>query len=212
MQTSKPKDTSVTITTTARLTLTAMFGALAAVLTLLSVPIFFTLPFIKLEISDVPVILGTYMLGPLWGIAIAFIKIALNLVLNGTTTVGVGELANLLFTLAYILPAGIIYRYRRTKQGAVLSLIAGTLIASVAAVILDWLLVFPFYISVSSSLTMDAVIGMAAGANPLVKDAGTMMLLSVFPANLLKYTLASVITFFAYAPLWKLINSFHKAR
>ena len=92
------------------------------------------------------------------------------------------------------------------------SLIAGTLIASVAAVVLDWLVVFPFYISVSSSLTMDAVIGMAAGANPLVKDAGTMMLLSVFPANLLKYTLASLIAFFAYAPLRKLINSFSKAR
>lgn len=212
MQASKPKDTSVTITTTARLTLTAMFGALAAVLMLFSFPIFFTLPFIKLDLSDVPVVLGTYMLGPLWGVAIAFVKIALNFVLNGTTTVGIGELANLLFTLAYILPAGIIYRYRRTKKGAVFSLIAGTLIASVAAVVLDWLVVFPFYISVSSSLTMDAVIGMAAGANPLVKDAGTIMLLSVFPANLLKYTLASLIAFFAYAPLRKLINSFSKAR
>ncbi len=212
MQTSKPKDTSVTITTTARLTLTAMFGALAAVLMLFSFPIFFTLPFINLDISDVPVILGTYMLGPLWGIVIAFVKIALNFVLNGTTTVGIGELANLLFTLAYILPAGIIYRYRRTRQGAVLSLIAGTLIASAAAVILDWFVVFPFYISVSSSLTMDAVIGMASKANPMVSGAGTMMLLSVFPANLLKYTLASVITFFAYAPLRKLINCFHKAR
>ena len=119
MQASKPKDTSVTITTTARLTLTAMFGALAAVLMLFSFPIFFTLPFIKLDLSDVPVVLGTYMLGPLWGVAIAFVKIALNFVLNGTTTVGIGELANLLFTLAYILPAGIIYRYRRTKKGAV---------------------------------------------------------------------------------------------
>lgn len=212
MQTSKPKDTSVTITTTARLTLTAMFGALAAVLMLFSFPIFFTLPFIKLDISDVPVILGTYMLGPLWGIVIAFVKIALNFVLNGTTTVGIGELANLLFTLAYILPAGIIYRYRRTRRGAVLSLIAGTLIASAAAVILDWFVVFPFYISVSSSLTMDAVIGMASKANPMVSGAGTMMLFSVFPANLLKYTLASVITFFAYAPLRKLINAFGKAR
>ncbi len=212
MQTSKPKDTSVTITTTARLTLTAMFGALAAVLMLFSFPIFFTLPFINLDISDVPVILGTYMLGPLWGIVIAFVKIALNFVLNGTTTVGIGELANLLFTLAYILPAGIIYRYRRTRQGAVLSLIAGTLIASAAAVIFAGVVVFPFYISVSSSLTMDAVIGMASKANPMVSGAGTMMLLSVFPANLLKYTLASVITFFAYAPLRKLINCFHKAR
>lgn len=211
MQTSRPKDTSVP-TATARLTLAAMFGALAAVLMLFDVPIFFTLPFIKLDFSDIPVILGAYMLGPLWGAVIAFVKIALNFVLNGTTTVGIGELANLLFSLAYVLPAGIIYRFKRTKKGAVLSLISGTLIASVTAVILDWFVVFPFYISVSSSLTMDAVIGMASGTNPLVNDALTMMLFSVFPANLLKYTLASVITFFAYTPLRKLINSLSKAR
>lgn len=211
MQANRPKDTSVP-TTTARLTLAAMFGALAAVLMLFELPIFFTLPFIKLDFSDIPVILGAYMLGPLWGAVIAFVKIALNFVLNGTVTVGIGELANLLFTLAYVIPAGIIYRFKRTKKGAVLSLIAGTLIASVAAVILDWFVVFPFYISVSSSLTMDAVIGMASGTNPLVNDAFTMMIFSVFPANLLKYTLASVITFFAYAPLRKLINSLSKPR
>lgn len=211
MQANRPKDTSVP-TTTARLTLAAMFGALAAILMLFELPILFTLPFIKLDFSDIPVILGAYMLGPLWGAVIAFVKIALNFVLNGTTTVGIGELANLLFTLAYVLPAGIIYRFKRTKKGAVLSLIAGTLIASVSAVILDWFVVFPFYISVSSSLTMDAVIGMASDTNPLVNNAFTMMIFSVFPANLLKYTLASVITFFAYAPLRKLINSLSKPR
>ncbi|MBQ9766573.1 MAG: ECF transporter S component [Lachnospiraceae bacterium] len=206
MQTNKPKDNSVP-TATAKLTLTAMFGALAAVLMLFEFTIPFTLPFIKLDISDVPVILGAYMLGPFWGCVIAFIKIAMNFLLNGTTTVGVGELANLLFTLAYVLPAGVLYRYKRTKKMAVLSLIASTLIASVIAVILDWFVVFPFYLSVSSDLTMDVVIGMAAGVNPLVKNAVTMMWLSVFPANLLKYTCASVLTFLLYAPLRKLINS-----
>lgn len=210
MQTNNPKNNSVT--TTARLTLTAMFGALAAVLMLFELPIFFTLPFIKLDFSDVPVILGAYMLGPFWGCVIAFIKIALNFVLNGTTTVGVGEMANLLFTIAYVLPAVFIYRVKRTKKSAVLSLAAATLFASVFAVVLDWFVVFPFYISVSSSLTMDVVINMAAGTNPLVHNAFTMMLFSVFPANLLKYTLASVLTFFAYAPLRKLINSFQKNR
>lgn len=211
MQTNNPKNNSVP-SATARLTLTAMFGALAAVLMLFELPIFFTLPFIKLDFSDVPVILGAYMLGPLWGCVIAFIKIALNFVLNGTTTVGIGELANLLFTIAYVLPAVFLYRLKRTKKSAVLSLAAATLAASVFAVVLDWFMVFPFYISVSSDLTMDAVIGMASGANPLVHNAFTMMLFSVFPANLLKYTLASVLTFFAYAPLRKLINSFQKDR
>ncbi len=206
MQTHKPKDHSVP-TTTAKLTMTAMFGALAAILMLLEFSIPFTLPFIKLDISDVPVILGAYMLGPFWGCVIAFIKIAMNFVLNGTVTVGVGELANLLFTLAYVLPAGFLYRFRRTKLMAVISLIVSTFTASLVAVLLDWFVVFPFYTRVSSGLTMDVVIQMAAGVNPLVKNAATMMWFSVFPANLLKYTCASVLAFFLYAPLRKLINS-----
>lgn len=196
-----------TISTTAKLTITAMFGALAAILMLLEIPIFFTLPFIKLDFSDIPVILGAYMLGPLWGCVIGGIKVALNFVLNGTTTVGIGELANLTFTLAYVIPAGLIYNLKRTKKGAVLSLIVSTLIASVVAVIFDWYMMFPFYLNVSTDLTMESLIAMASKSNPLVNGAGSMMWLSVFPANLLKYACASVITFFVYSPLRKLINS-----
>ncbi len=194
------------ISTTAKLTITAMFGALAALLMLLEFPIFFTLPFIKLDFSDVPVILGAYMLGPLWGCVIGGIKIALNFVLNGTITGGIGELANLMFTLAYVLPASLIYRVKRTKSGAVVSLIAATVIASVVAVILDWFVVFPVYMK-AFHLDMETILGMATGANSLVKNEGTLMWLSVFPANMLKYACASIITFFVYSPLRKLINS-----
>ena len=195
-----------TISTTAKLTITAMFGALASLLMLLEFPIFFTLPFIKLDFSDVPVILGAYMLGPLWGCVIGGIKIGMNFILNGTITGGIGELANLMFTLAYVVPAGIIYRMKRTKSGAVVSLIVSTVFASVVAVILDWFVVFPVYMK-AFHLDMQTILGMATGANSLVKNEATLMWLSVFPANLLKYACASVITFFVYSPLRKLINS-----
>ena len=146
------------------------------------------------------------MLGPLWGCVIGCIKIALNFVLNGTGTGGIGELANLLFTLAYVLPAGFLYCVKRTKSGAVISLIVSTVFASVVAVILDWFVVFPVYMKVFG-LDMPTILGMATENNPLVKNASSLMWLSVFPANLLKYSCASVITFFAYSPLRKLINS-----
>jgi len=194
------------ISTIAKMTLTAMFGALASLLMLLEFPIFFTLPFIKLDFSDVPVILGGYMLGPVWGCVIGGIKIGMNFILNGTMTGGIGELANLLFTLAYVLPASLIYRVMRTKKGAVISLLVSTVFASVAAVILDWLVVFPVYMK-AFHLDMETILGMATGANSLVKNEATLMWLSVFPANMLKYALASVITFFVYSPLRKLINS-----
>lgn len=189
------------------LTFTAMFGALAAVLMLYEFPIFFTLPFIKLGFSDIPVVLGAYTLGPIGGCAIAFIKIALNFIMDGSTTVGVGELANLLFCLSYILPAVFIYRLKRTKKAAILSLVCATLIAAFCAVLLDWFVVFPFYLSVSSDLTMEALISMGKASNPLVSNGFSLMMLSVFPANLLKFGLESAIAYFAYVPLRKLINS-----
>lgn len=206
MQTSAQKSNKSTTSTTALLTLTAMFGALAAVLMLFELPIFFTLPFIKLDFSDVPVILGAYMLGPLWGCAIGGIKIALNFAMNGTITAGIGELANLMFTLAYVLPACLIYRVKRTKSGAVLSLVIATAFASVVAVILDLLVVFPVYMK-AFHLDMKTLIGMGSKALPVVKSEASLMWLSVFPANLLKYTCASVIAFFVYSPLRKLINT-----
>ena len=192
---------------TLALTLTAMFGALAAVLMLFELPIVFTLPFIKLDFSDIPVVLGAYTLGPLYGCAIAFIKIALNFLLDGSTSVGVGEIANFFFSISYCIPAVVLYRLKRSKRGAVLSLILGTFTASITAVLLDWFLVFPFYLKVSTSLTMESILAMASSVNPLVKDPFTMMLFSIFPANLFKFTIESILAYFAYMPLRKLINS-----
>lgn len=191
---------------TLKLTLTAMFGALAAVLMLFEIPIFFTLPFIKLDFSDIPVVFGAFSLGPVCGIAIAFIKCALNLVLNGTVTVGVGEIANFLFAVGYLLPAIFVHRFVKSKKGVVLSLLTATIAASVIAAVLDWLLVFPFYLRVSSNLTMETVVNMAIANNPLVKDEFTMFALSVFPANLFKYGIESVITFLAYMPLRRVLR------
>lgn len=207
MNQTQNKRNSQSVQFTAKLAITAMFGALAALLMLVELPIFFTLPFIKLDFSDVPVILGAYTLGLPYGCAVGFIKIALNFMLNGTATGGIGELANLLFTLAYVIPAVLVYQRLRTKKGAILSLSLATIFASIAAVVLDWIWIFEVYMD-AFGLDMKTLLGMASGTNSLVKDEFSLMMVSVFPANLLKYFLESVITFFAYSPLRRLINSF----
>ena len=96
-----------------------MLAAIAVVLMLFEIPLPFAPSFYKIDFSEVPVMVGCFVMGPLAGAAIEFVKILLNFVINGTTTAGVGELANFLVGCALCVPAGIIARYgsRNTFDG-----------------------------------------------------------------------------------------------
>ena len=85
-----------------------MLSAIAVVLMLFEIP----LPFARLyeiELSEVPVLVGCFAMGPLAGAVIELIKIILNLAINGTMTAGVGEVANFLIGCSLVVPAGLIY-------------------------------------------------------------------------------------------------------
>ena len=90
---------------TKQIILVGLFGALSTILMLLEFSLPFIPPFVKMDFSELPVILGGYLLGPLYGAYIAIVKVALNFVLNGTTTFGIGETVNLIGSLSFMLPA-----------------------------------------------------------------------------------------------------------
>lgn len=183
--------------TTKHITMIGMFGAISAVLMLLEFPVPLAPAFIKMDFSDLPVILGGYMLGPLAGFMIILIKIVLNFAFNGTTTAGIGELANFIYSVAYMLPSVFIYRSVRSKKGAVISLAAGTLIVSVIAILVNLFFTFPVYAKLFG-MNMETIVSMGAAVNPFVKDKFSLMLFSVFPFNIFKYLVVSVITFYLY--------------
>ena len=83
----------------------AMLGAAAVVLMFFDIPLPFAPSFYKIDLSEVPVLIGAFAMGPLAGAAIELIKILLNLVMKGSTTAGVGEVANFLIGCAYVMPA-----------------------------------------------------------------------------------------------------------
>ena len=94
----------------------AMLGAVAGVLMNLEFPIPFLAPsFYQLDFSEVPVMVGTFAMGPVAGILIELVKILVHLVTKGTMTAGVGDVANFLFGCAYVVPAGLIYRFHHKK-------------------------------------------------------------------------------------------------
>ena len=104
----------------------AMLGAAAVVLMFFDIPLPFAPSFYKIDLSEVPVLIGAFAMGPLAGAAIELIKILLNLVMKGSTTAGVGEVANFLIGCAYVMPAAWIYKAQKTKKNAVIGMAVGT--------------------------------------------------------------------------------------
>ena len=105
---------------TTKLAVTAMLAALSAVLMFFEFPLGFIAPsFYEFDFSEVPVLVGTFSMGPIAGAVIEFVKILVKFLIKGTSTGGVGELANFLIGCSFILPAGFIYKYKKTRVGAI---------------------------------------------------------------------------------------------
>lgn len=192
---------------TRRLVLTAILGAISTLLMILEFPMPLIPPFVKMDFSELPVILGGFIMGPVDGTLIAVIKVVLNLLINGTTTAGIGELANLIYSLGYMLPAVFIYHKIKTKKGAVISLVTGTIITSIIAVIMNIVVIFPVYAKLMG-LDLAEIVSMCASVNPYVKDMVSLMIFSMLPFNLFKYGVTSVITFILYKKLSHFVRNY----
>jgi len=176
----------------------AMLSAVAVVLMLLEFPLpFIAPPFYELDFSEVPVLVGAFALGPVAGVVIEGIKVLLNLALNGTITAGVGEAANFLVGIAFVLPAGIIYKHRKTKANAILGLIAGGFVMVVLSCFVNAYMLIPAY-GAAMGLDMNVFIKMAAEIHSGIDSIFKMVLFCVVPFNAVKVILVSVVTIFLY--------------
>lgn len=193
------------ISYTKKLVMIGLLGAISAVLMLFQVQLPIFPSFVKLDFAEMPVILGGFMMGPMEGFFIALVKILLNLILNGTQTMFVGEAANLIASITYMLPAVWIYSLNRTKKGALYGLSAGVIITSFTAILGNMYVVFPVYAK-AFGMPLDALVAMGHAINPSINNMWTMMIFSILPFNLLKFGLVSVITFFVYKRLNRVIN------
>jgi len=185
---------------TKNMVMMALFGAIAGVLMLFDFSVPIAPSFLKIDLGDLPGILGAFMMGPVQGLIICIIKLMVKLVVKGTSTAFVGEVANFVAFAAYMLPATLIYKYKKGKSGAILSLAVGTVIVSIVGVLSNYFVMFPMY-SKLYGMPLEAIIGMGSAINSHVTDLFTMMIFTVFPFNILKYTIVSVITFLLYKRL-----------
>ncbi|MEG0338996.1 MAG: ECF transporter S component [Oscillospiraceae bacterium] len=183
------------IISTRKLTAMALFAAISTILMYIEVPIPFMPPFLKLDVSAVPIMVGAFAFGPVEGVVMALIKSLVHLL--STQTMGVGELADFLITGSFALTAGLIYRKNKTKKEAVIACFASIISITVMGTLANYFILLPFY-AVAYHMPLEAVIATCSAVNPAITSLGTYILLGIVPFNLLKGTVVAVLTFIVY--------------
>ena len=182
-----------------------LMGAVSAVLMLFRFPIPFMPPFLSFDLSGLMEMLGGFMFGPMAAACIIVVKILLQLVMQGSFSLGTGELQNLILSCSYVLPALIIYHRNKTKKMAITGMAVSTIFVSVMAVFTNLYLIIPFYVKLFG-MSMDDIITMCRTVNPAMKNVTSMAVFGLLPCNLIKYGVTSLVTFIVYKRLSRVIK------
>ena len=172
---------------------------------LFEIPLPFFPPFYKLGFDEVAVMIGGFAMGPLAGAVIETLKIVLNLLFQGTDTACVGEISNLLIGLSLVIPSSIYYQRHKTRKGAFVSLVIGTLSLAVIGSLSNYFIALPAY-SYFYGLPMDAIVGMGTALLPLVSNTFTFVLFMTLPFNILKGVIVGIIVFVLYKRISPLLH------
>ena len=185
-----------------KIAVTAIMTALAVVLMYLEFPLPFMPPFLKFDFSEVPVLVGSFALGPAYGVIIELLKNLIHLPATGTG--GIGEASNFITGSIYVFTAGFFYSKHRTRKGAIISMLLATAVLAAVACPFNFFVTLPLYGSVLH-FPMEAILGMCS-FNPFITDKLSLVLWVFLPFNLFKGIVVALITFFVYKPVSNLIN------
>ena len=180
------------------ITTVALSAALAGLLMLLELPLPFLAPgFYKVDLSELPVLISAFYLGPVAGVLTEFLKILIKLVFRASTTAFVGELANFAVGCAMVLPAAMIYHFRRTRPTAILGLAVGVGVMTVFGSLFNAVYLLPAF-SELYGWPLEAIIGEGTKINSGITDVTSFVLLAVAPLNLIKGFIVSLLTMLLY--------------
>ncbi len=187
----------------------ALFGAVSGVLMLIEAPLAIFPEFLKIDISDLPAVIGAIVMGPLAGALVEVVKILLNFILNGTITGGIGELANLMIGVSLVVPIGLVHKKIKSVKGAVIGSLLGVVCMSLIGAFMNYTVLLPMY---GRLFYMDFV---AIGQElpffgQYINSLWDFVLYSIIPFNLLKGILVTIITGIIYKfvvpPLMRIQN------
>ena len=189
-----------------KISIVALFSALSAMFMYFDFPLPIAPTFMKMDLSELPVIIGGFVLGPIECISIAIFKVIIKFVLKGTSTMFLGEIANIIGSISYALPASIIYKALKTKERAIVGMIIGIILASIVCTLCNAVFLFPLYINIFH-MSEETIIKMCNTIIPFIDSMTKVYLFSVLPFNLVKFSISSIITYVFYKNISKHIKS-----
>ena len=154
--------------------------------------------FLKVDFSDLPALIAAFLINPLAGVAVVFIKNLINIVAGFSDTGGIGEISNFIIGTAFVLPASFVYQKNKTKKGAIIGLLAGIASMTVFGALSNYYIVIPFY---SKIIPFDTILKMCSSIIPAVDSLEKIVLYSIVPFNILKGTMASILALLLYKRL-----------
>ncbi len=179
-----------------KMTASSMLGAVASILMFFSFNVPFMPSFIKMDFSELPALLAAYSYGPAAGVTVCFIKNAVNLFF--THTGGIGELSNFMLGCMFVIPAGIIYKRKKTKSGRLIGAVAGAVSMAVLSLVTNYYIVYPVY---TVMMPMDVIISSYRAIAPSVNNLWQALVMFNMPFTFLKGMVNVFIAMLVYKPL-----------
>lgn len=171
----------------------ALFAAIGLVLQYIAFPIMPAFSFLKIDFSDIPVLISMFLFGPVAGLVTAFLRSILHLITTGFSPDNlVGDTASFLATAIFTLP--IFYFFRKKTQvgkNKFLGVISGTIAMTIFMSVANYFVITPLYL-MFLGLNANQMLGM-----PLAN----YVLIGIVPFNIIKGFIVSAAFLVLHAKL-----------
>ena len=178
------------------LTMTAVLSAIFFVLAFFEFPVPLSPSFARMDLSDLPALIGAFAYGPMSGILIELVKNALQLLTSSTGSIG--ELANFIIGSSFVVTAGLIYKSHKTKKTAMIACLIASVTMEIVATIVNYFILLPVF---EAFMPLDQLIASFGEFIPFIKTKLDIVLFNAFPFNVLKGIGISIVTMLLYKRL-----------
>lgn len=187
-----------------RITGTGMLSAIAFVLMFLEFSVPFMPEFIKMDLSELPALIGTFAYGPVAGVIICLIKNLLHLPLSSSGCIG--ELSNFILGTSFVLIAGLFYKYKKSRKMALIGSLLGAFVMGVFSIFSNYFLVYPIYYNfMPKEVILAAYQVIFSGVDNILE----CLIVFNAPFTFVKGLFSVVITFLVYKRLSPILKGHH---
>ncbi|HIZ62078.1 MAG TPA: ECF transporter S component [Candidatus Gemmiger avistercoris] len=186
------------------LAVTAMLSAVGCVLMMLDFPLPMLIPsFVKMDVSELPALLASFSLGPVYGVTVCLVKNILAALFHGSTG-GIGEVCNFLIGAVFTGVAGALYKHRKNRRNAVVASLVGAAAMALVSVPVNYFISYPVYAAMFGGI--DAILAAYQELRPGTDGLLECLLVFNMPFTFVKGLIDVALCFLIYKPLSPILH------